>query len=943
MHELGPRLLERERELEQLRVALRAARNGTGGAVLIGAEAGIGKTALIGAAARLATTEGLGVLSARGGELESEFAWGVVRQLFESAMAGVSHSQREALLEGTAGLARPALGLEGEQSEDASYATLHGLYWLTVSLAGPKPLLIAVDDLQWADRPSLRYLAHLLPRIGELPVLVLTATRPPGSEKATDHELLARIAALPEVLRLRPRVLSAEASTNLVREELSEKAADGFCLACHEMSGGNPFLLRELIAELSAEGIAPDERSSDRVRRISSGSIAQSVLLRLARLPSAALALARSVAVLGTKAELHVAGNLATLDPDEAAAAAGALMRARILEGEDTLSFVHPLVRSSIYGDLPGPERSRLHRRAARLLAGQGAPPERVATHLLASLPEGDPWTVECLREGAEAAAERGAPDIATDYLRRALAEPPSQNTRVTVLLELGQVEGMESTEASLSDLREAHETAGAGTRRAAIAQPLGEALALSGRFAEAVAVLSEGITELEGAGEPHLLSLMEATRLGAARWDPAGQELRHRLIAELRGRAAAGEPLHPLLHARLAIKGAAEGADRMATVEHARETLAALEELTGTARDMVPEAILALAYSDLAEEARSSAEAWLERARRRAWRLGVALGATAACGVALYQGAISDSVANGMEAIALGAEIYLAPVAVGFLVEALAERGERDAARAELAEWGLDGDLPPIWPSAPVLFARGRLEGVSDNHTAAAADLLAAGELADRWRVLNPGMLAWRSAAAMSLAAAGERKLAVELADVEVGLAQRWGTARAIGVALAAAGAVREGRAGIELLRAGVSELASTHAPLERARALTELGSALRRSGQRAEAQERLRDGLDLAQSIGAIAIADRAREELRVAGARPRRDALRGRDALTASELRVAQLAAQGRTNREIAESLFVTLRTVEAHLTSSYSKLEIGSRLKLSEALEAQTGPR
>ena len=135
---------------------------------------------------------------------------------------------------------------------------------------------------------------------------------------------------------------------------------------------------------------------------------------------------------------------------------------------------------------------------------------------------------------------------------------------------------------------------------------------------------------------------------------------------------------------------------------------------------------------------------------------------------------------------------------------------------------------------------------------------------------------------------------------------------------------------------------LESSQAPLEHARTLADLGAALRRAGRRAEAREQLRTSLDLAHRLGGIAVANRAREELTIAGARPRRDALRGRDALTPSELRVALLAADGRTNRQIAEALFLTLRTVETHLTSSYSKLNISSRRELAEALEG-TEPR
>jgi DNA-binding CsgD family transcriptional regulator len=156
--------------------------------------------------------------------------------------------------------------------------------------------------------------------------------------------------------------------------------------------------------------------------------------------------------------------------------------------------------------------------------------------------------------------------------------------------------------------------------------------------------------------------------------------------------------------------------------------------------------------------------------------------------------------------------------------------------------------------------------------------------------------------------------------------------------VALRAAGIAHGGEHGLALLRDAVAVLEPSTAPLEHARAITDLGSALRRAGHRAEAREHLRKGLHLAHQLGGILVADRARDELTIAGARPRRDALRGRDALTPSELRVAQQAAAGRTNREIAEHLFITLRTVEAHLTSSYQKLDIASRQHLAATLDS-----
>jgi DNA-binding CsgD family transcriptional regulator len=194
-----------------------------------------------------------------------------------------------------------------------------------------------------------------------------------------------------------------------------------------------------------------------------------------------------------------------------------------------------------------------------------------------------------------------------------------------------------------------------------------------------------------------------------------------------------------------------------------------------------------------------------------------------------------------------------------------------------------------------------------------------------------------WRSDAALSLIALGDCREASRLCAEEIELARQWGAARGLGIALRAAGAAEGAGRGIELLTEAVSVLRPSPARLELARALIDLGAAHRRAGSRAVARELLREGLDLAHALGGLALADRARRELVVAGGRPRRDAIRGRDALTPSELRVAQLAAGGQTNRQIAQSLFVTQRTVENHLTSTYGKLGISSRPELPAALD------
>ena len=475
--------------------------------------------------------------------------------------------------------------------------------------------------------------------------------------------------------------------------------------------------------------------------------------------------------------------------------------------------------------------------------------------------------------------------------------------------------------------------------RRAEISLALGEALTLLGRLADAISVFAAGISEVSD--EPsELRASLEAGRLGAARWEPSAQALLEDLVGEIRKRAAAGEALDWRLNSHLAIETTAAGTDREGAVRHARAALGAAERPTGAATSAQPEAMLVLAFADLADEARAAVDHWLAMAQARAWPLAVVLGCTVETLTCLYRGAVSDALASAWGAVSAGAEIRLAPISVAFLVEALVERGDLDTARAELARRGLEGELPYAWATTPLLLARGRLLAAAGDHHAAITDLMESGRRAEAWAVRNPAMHPWRSSAAISLAKIGDRDQAIQLADEEVERAQRWGTPRAIGVALRAAGVAHGGADGLVLLRQAATVLEASSAPLEHARAITELGSALRRAGRRAEAREHLRHGLDLAHRLGGGLVAERARDELTIAGARPRRDALRGRDALTASELRVAQLAAEGRTNREIAEHLFITLRTVEAHLTSTYGKLEVPSRQQLAHALSSLT---
>ena len=272
-----------------------------------------------------------------------------------------------------------------------------------------------------------------------------------------------------------------------------------------------------------------------------------------------------------------------------------------------------------------------------------------------------------------------------------------------------------------------------------------------------------------------------------------------------------------------------------------------------------------------------------------------------------------------------------------GVLVKALVEQGEFGAAEKALAS--LAAEVESGFVAAGLLrLARGRLLVGQGRVGEGLEDFLGVGTGLTRALVTCPSYLPWRSEAARAHLALGEREPARRLAAEELELAQAFGAPRALGVAKRAAGLVAGGERGELLLREAIEAFEHGDAGLERARALADLGAMLRRRNRRTEARELLREALDTAHRTGARRLAEHAETELRATGARPRRVLLTGLDSLTASERRVAELASEGLTNREIAQTLFVTTRTVEGHLTSIFRKLQVDSRGELPAALAA-----
>jgi DNA-binding CsgD family transcriptional regulator len=930
-------LLERERELEAVEELL----NRRSGALAIEGGVGIGKTSLVQATCRRARELDYEVLSGRGSELEADFAFGVVRQLLERRLTGAGAHERASLLAGPAAVAgQLLLGSVVERSTgDTSFAVLHGLYWLVANLSAVRPLLLVVDDAHWADEPSLRWLTYLARRLEGLPVVLLVAFRlyDPASASAS---LLALRAEAPVILR--PMLLSERAVNALVRSTIDERSGDRLSEALWTASGGNPLYLTELLRaalELNEPQLAELDPAELLVGRFE--GIGRRVIARVRRLDPAALRLAQALAILGDGCELRHAAAAGDLEMTDATRLAAGLVRLEVLGNDDPPSFIHPVVRDAVEASLGGDERDAAHRSAARLLYADRAPAGQIAAHLFSVRPAGDDWVLGRLREAAQEAIESGAPKVAADLLNRALAEPPRAEQRIALLRRTARAEVSAGRETALTHLEEALQLATDSRERARIALEAAEAYAALFRWVDAVDSAERGLAEL-GEVDEELALRLEGELLICGLHDARRASSVKSVLERHIGPSFAATQSGAL---------AARGMAMVLAGRPAEEGGVLLESALSreTARVENWDTCAALLWSPVTAERFQTVENALEPLIAEVQRSGSARGFVAAYStlglLKLRLGALPEADAAARVALRVLQEGDFRPglaFAVTVLADVAVEAGDLIEAESLLSLLPQEG-----WPAgvATVLIpaARGRLRLAQGRSAEALADFqeCAAMFSPEVWgaEIRDVGYLHAHAGAAQALLRLGERERAHEVAQAELADVKVFGAPRALGIALRVAGLAQGGEEGVELLVSSVATLRRSPALLERAHSLAELGAALRREGRRSSAREPLAEALDLAARCGARPLAVRVREELKATGARPRREWRTGLEALSPRELRVVQLAVEGRTNREIAYQLYVTLKTIEGHLARAYTKLGIERRGQLSKLLEGR----
>jgi DNA-binding CsgD family transcriptional regulator/tetratricopeptide (TPR) repeat protein len=810
---------------------------------------------------------------------------------------------------------------------------------IIANLLSLAPLGLVLDDAHLADELSLRILEELAERIVFHPMLLAIA----GATRVMDHRrpTFGALRRREHVATIALRALDDVGATKLIRATLPD-ADRRFCSECAEMTGGNPFLLSELAAWIGAHRVEPVAGAARQaLEPVPPLTVRGFVRKQLDDVGTDASALAAAIAISDRPLRLEQAASLVGFDRSRTLRAIDALLENGVIKPGEELSFAAPLTARCLQTETPESLVADLRRRLADLSADDDGRSDSSAQHLLLAPPTGNQDVVDRLVELADGEVADGKPDRARTLIRRALAEHAGEpSSSPQVVARLGLVDLLEGRSGSTSTLA------------AAVA-------GLEFSRDRADALLKLGVSQVAGGAPRAAARSFDAARDLVDDADPLRPRaelsglLTRLLIPEARSAAAsrigrlvrdgelAADPHGPELLMAHAWQRLCEGQPRREAATLAGRALA----LRRTARPSIngyfdATAAVLFASVDDFRRAHDICDACTRSARDHGLLLAernIEFGRAVAL---LHQGRLVDAAehARGLLSRADDSQCFHDAEAAGILASALHEQGCAEEASQIVAD--ALRRAPADEPHSLILLEAGARASLELAKLGEALRLLAEAEtLANALGVLNPALVAWQPTAALAYHAVGQTRRAQALADDALDTAERFGLPRAIALALRTKAEIEGPPADIDHLRAALDAIEDSDAELERAKVLLAYGTALHRHGRDDPARGPLRDGIGLADRLGARSTARQGLETLRAAGGRPRRLRMAGPEALTPAERQVVELAVEGATNREIAEALVITRKTVEWHLKKVFVKLDVTSRGQLGEAMEGR----
>lgn len=880
-------LIEREHLLSELAAMYAAAASGHGRVALVDGGVASGKTRLVNTVADAAASDGALVLSASCSVAESRIRLGVVGQLFRSPWAQTGLLDHLRVLEPDPEPTSPPTSTL--RHDDAQL--LEEICRVLLDVAGGRPLVVMVDDVQFADPLSLHALLYLQRRIRSARLLLMLSgcvgARPDAAA------LLAELNRQSHCRHLRLQPLSQDGVGRLLARRVRPEVARRLAGPVHAVSGGNPMLVDALLTDSLATA------DGDPTPTVGE-SFVQAALVCLHRSDPRLRDVARALAVVGPAASADLVAAVVDVHPAVTRQVLTALGEAGLTAAT---SYLHPAVRTAVLDDCPGPVQVQLRRRTARLLHDRGVPAAGVAAHLVAIGEPVEPWAVPVLVAAAKEAVTGGTTAHAADCLETAMRSTTDERRRAAIEAALVRVHWRADPAAVPRHLPSLLKAGRAGHLEERDGLMVARFLAWHGRPAEAVDVLA-GAGDLSGHPDPEVAADHHATH----------EFVRH---------------CHPLDDGPACARS---GADRVGAVDRAEEVL----QRAGTDDSLlmpVWQALRVLVDSDRVDQAADWCERLLEDAGKQGIVSWQAVLTDVRAAIALRRGDLGAAEQHARAALAT-----MPPQAWGIavgsplahLVMACTLTGQLDRAAEALREPTPAAMCQSLyWPQ--YLRTRGIYLDALDRPLAALADLKASGQLAVRWGADHPSALPWRIDVARVHVRMGcpdqARKLITEHLALPGG-----DTPRARGMGLRALAAAYPPRQRLAVLREAVDLLHAGGDRHELAHAFADLGEAGHALGEFGRAKMMSARALQLAEGCHAGLL----RQKLKPSPDVPeRRTDVAGRDGdvLSDAERRVVDLAARGHTNREIGTRLFITVSTVEQHLTRAYRKLKIRRRIELA----------